>query len=49
VSVICHIQFQWKATELFQNRIKKIWSGCKKNALGEKVFGNEIRRQVFVV
>lgn len=37
VSVICYIQFHWKVTELFQNRIKKIWSDHKKIALGENI------------
>ena len=38
VSAICHIQFQWKVTEHFRNKIKKIWSVRTKIALIEKIF-----------
>ena len=38
VSAICHIQFQWKVTEHFRNRIKKIWSVRTKIALIVKIF-----------
>ena len=38
VSAICHIQFQWKATEHFWNRIKKMWIDRTKIALEKKVF-----------
>ena len=38
VSAICHIQFQWKVTEHFRNRIKKIWSVRTIIALIKKMF-----------
>ena len=50
MSSICHIEFQWKVTEHFRNRIKKIWSVRTKIALIEKNISKEkIRRPVFVV
>ena len=36
VSTIRHIRFQWKVTEHFLNRIKKIWSVRTKIALTER-------------
>ena len=42
VSVICHIQFQWKVTEHYRN-IKRIWSVHSKIALIEKIFGKIIK------
>ena len=40
LSMICHIQFQWKVTQHFWNtcRIKKIWSVRTKITLIEKIF-----------
>ena len=38
VSAICHIQFQWKVTEHFRDRIKKKWSVRTKIALIVKIF-----------
>ena len=38
MSVICHIQFQWKFTEHFRNRIKRIWSVRKNMAVIVKIF-----------
>ena len=52
VSAICHIQFQWKVTEDFRNRIKEIWSVRTKIALIVKIFRKkkfDFRRHVFVV
>ena len=51
VSAICHIQFRWKVTDHFWNRIKKIWGVCTKIALLEKISRKKekIRRHVFVV
>ena len=40
VFAICHIQFQWKVTEHFRNRIKKIWSDRTKISLEKNVFRN---------
>ena len=36
MTAICHIQFQWKVTEHFWDKIKKIWSDCTKIALEKK-------------
>ena len=38
VTAICRIQFQWKVTEHFRNRITKIWSVRTKIALIVKIF-----------
>ena len=38
LSASCHIQFQWKVTEHFRNRVKKIWSVRTKIALIVKIF-----------
>ena len=46
MSVICHIQFQWKVTEHFWNRI---WSVHKKSLSLKKYFERKICRHVFVV
>ena len=50
VSPICQIQFQWKVTEHFRNRIEKIWSGRRKIALIEKnILKEKVRKHRFVV
>ena len=46
VSVICHIQFQWKVTEYFWNRIKKIWSDLTKITLEKKYIEIKICRRL---
>ena len=50
LSAICHIHFQWKVTEHFRNRIKKIWGVFVQKSLSlKKYFKRKIRRDVFVV
>ena len=49
VSPICHIQFQWKVTEHFWNRIKKMWIDRTKIALEKKVFWNKKFGDTFLV
>ena len=49
VSAICHIQFNWKVTEHFRNRIKKIWSVRTKITLIEKIFRKKTIADTFFV
>ena len=48
VSTICHIQFQWKVTEHFRNRIKKIECSYKNSSHWKNISKKKIHRHIFV-